>query len=329
MGLESVRTARPADPYLTPFAISLRNANEQGAVADILAPEVPVKGDTGIYTIWSSGNVMRSRNTQWAKGAPTPELRIRATSDTFACKKYGLKTSIDDDDRDNNLSGPALDEEATAALVKTLQLDKEIRIYTAISALTADLDLSSGTNTQWDEASAVPKKDLDSAVEAIQKALGVLPTHLVMGRSIRKSLRTDTAIAGSAAAQLLAAVQYSLPATLGNINDDLIAQFLDVPVLAVSQVVYDAAIETTTVDTANVTGTYVWPDDMVLFRSEATPTTTSLAFMKTFASDRMHITPRWRDEDRESDFLRVRMKVDEKVVARKAAYYFKNVLNLV
>lgn len=327
--LEGIRTARPVDPFQTDYAISFRAANTVGAVADELFPTVPVKGDTGTYLVWSSGNVFRNRSTFWAKGAPTPEMRIRATSATFACKKYGLRTSIDDDDRDNNLSGAALDEEATAALTKTLMLDREVRVQAAVAALTADLDITTPANRQWDESAATPKADIDGGNEGLQKAIGMPPTLLVMGRSVYKSLRNDAAIAGSAAAQLQAAIQYVLPVTNGNINTDLIAQWLDVPRVVVAQMVYDAAIETGTVDVGNVTGTYIWPDTIIMARIEPNSTTNTLSFAKTFTSDEMHMTPRWRTEEVEAEWFRIKMKVDESITTRKAAWLIKDVLNAV
>jgi len=327
--LEGIRTARPVDPFLTDFAMSFRAANTVGAVADLLFPPVPVTGDTGTYLIWSSGNVMRNRSTFWAKGAPTPEMRIRASSATFACKKYGLRSSVDDDDRDNNLSGAALDEEVTQSLTKTLLLDREVRIQAAIAALTADLDITTPANRQWDESAATPKADIDGATEAFQKGIGMSPTGVVMGRSIYKSLRNDAAIAGSGAIQLQNAIQYVLAVTNRNITPDLIAQWLDVPVVNVATMVYDAAIETTTVDIGNVTGTYIWPDSLIVYRIEEALTTTTLSFAKTFTSDPMHITPRWRTEETEADWFRIKMKVDENITTRKAAYLIKDVLTAV
>ena len=328
-GLESIRTARPSDPFLTDFAVSFRGANEGGAVADELFVPTPTKGDTGVYLVWSSGNVFRQRNTAWAKGAPTPEMRIRAKSDTFACKKYGIKTSIDDDDRDNNLAGAALDQEAIGSLTKTMMLDRETRIQTAVAALATDLDITTPANRQWDESASTSKKDIDGGSEAIRKAVGMSPNLLIMGRSIYNSLRNDASITGGAAKNLFDAMVYTLSMANGNITPQLLAGYFDVERVLVASMVYDAAIETGTVDDANVTGTYIWPDDIILVRTEPTPTTTSLSFAKTFTSVPLYATPRWREEDVEADWLRVKMKVDEKVVSRKAGYYSKNVLNAV
>lgn len=328
-GLESIATSGPIDTLLTGYAQSFREANADGGVADVLLPEVKVTRDTGTFLKWSSGNVMRNRSTFWAKGAKTPEMRIRSTTDTFRCKKYGVKTSIDQDDRDNNQVAGALDAEVMGSLTKTVMLDREIRVQVAVAALTSDLDIVTPANRQWDESAPVPKKDIDTGNETIRKAMGVKGRKLIMGRSIFNSLRNDQAIAGSAAAQLQAQMQYVIAVFNGNVNEGLMAQWLDVEQVIVAQMVYDAAIETTTVDVANVTGTYIWPDDMILFYNSDSPTTTDLSFAKTFASFPLAATPRWRDDDAEAEWFRVKMKVDEKITARKAAFLVKNVLNAV
>lgn len=46
-------------------------------------------------------------------------------------------------------------------------------------------------------------------------------------------------------------------------------------------------------------------------------------------SNPLQATPRWREEDVEADWLRVKAKWDEKIVTRKAGYLIKNVLNAV
>lgn len=327
-GLESIRTAGPVDDLLTGYAVSCRNANVDGFVADDIFTRVPVKRDTGTFLIWSSGNVFRNRSSFWAKGAATPEMRIRATSDTFSCKKYGMKTSIDDDDRDNNQSGAALDEEAIQSITKTVLLDREIRCQVAIAALTSDLDIVTPANRQWDESASTSKADIDGGTEAIIKAIGMMPTDMVIGRSVYNSLRNNQA-AGNAGKALFDAMVYTMAMTNGNVTAAIIAQFFDVPRVRVAQAVYDAAVETTTVDVANVTGTFIWPDDILLYRREETPTTTSQSFAKTFESVPLHSTPRWREDDVEADWLRVKAKWDEKITSRKAGYLIENVLNAV
>jgi len=327
MGLESISTAGPVDELLTGYAQSFREANAEGAVADEVFVPVPVTRDTGTYQQWSSGNVMRNRSSFWAKGAKTPEMRIRATTQTFRCKKYGMKTNIDQDDRDNNQQGAALDAEAIGAITKTVMLDREVRTQAAIAALTADLDITTPANRQWDESLATPKVDVDGGCEGIRKAMGVRASKLIMGRAIYSSLRT-TVLAGSAADQLKSQMQYTISAFAGNVTEEIVARWLDVPRVIVASMVYDAAVETSgTVDVANVTGTYVWPDTLLIINASDRPTTTDLSFAKTFTSVNLMSTPRWRDEDAELEWFRVKMKVDERVTARKAGYLIKDVLS--
>ena len=324
--MQGLRQVRPVDPLLTDYAISWRQSHK-GFIADALYPRVLVKGDTGTYYVWEAANVMTIRNSQWAKGAEAPEVVLRATSATFQCKKYGFRTAIDDDDRENVIAPFSLDVEATESLTELMLLDRERRVFDAVNALTTDFDITVPLNRQWDESASTPFADIETGKSQIQVRTGKLPNLIVMGRTIYNSLRTNSG-AGTAGLQIQERIKYGPDGGLvRRVNEELLAQAFDVERVVVADVVYDAGRQTSTISgTGNASGAYLWSDNLILAYVEPTPTTRSVSFAKSFTSFDLAALPSYRVEGREADILRTRMKVDEKQTMRNCAYLIKDVL---
>jgi len=316
---------RVINPVLTNMSIAMRQA-KTGFVADLLAPDVPVNGDTGTIPIWEANQHTRIKSSYWAKGAVAPMIGLRASSTTFSVKKYGLSTPIDDDDRQNYLMPGSLDEEATSTLTDLLMLDREKRVYDKVTAIAHDLDLVSGSATQWNEASCVPKVDIQGGIQKIMKATMKIPNVLVLGAPVWDNIMTATTT-GYAGQQFAAAFINVMAATGKTLTTERFAEYVGVDRVVVANAIYEAADETTTVVTAgNTTGTYIWGDWGILCYTEPTPQIGSVSFMKSFTSFPMSMLPTYRKDDVEADIYRIKAKWDEKVVAEECVYVIEDML---
>ena len=317
---------RVINPVLTNMSISVRQA-KTGFVADAVLPDVPVKGDTGTIPIWETTNAARVKTSRWAKGGVAPMVELRAGSTTFSCKKFGLSTPIDDDDRDNYLMPGSIDEEATSTLTDLMMLDREKRVYDLVNALTADLDLSGGTNTQWNEAAAVPKSNIQTGITAVMRATMKIPNLFVMGQDVWDSVKTSI-VTGTAGKQFADSFIQVLAATGGNLTLARFAEFIGVDRVIVANAINEPTdLEDITVNITGLpSGAFVWNDIGLLLYTEPTPQVGSISFGKSFTSFPMSMLPTYRKDDVEADIYRIKAKWDEKVVARPCGYLFKDML---
>ncbi len=155
-------------------------------------------------------------------------------TDTYSCVEHGWEEPVDD--VEVKLYARYFDAEAQATKravgILLRVLNKEI------------LDLCQNTSTftvhnvtnEWDDASnATPASDVNTGIETIEAACGVLPNTLVIALSTRNDLRMADDVKN--------AIKYTYGALPGRISAELLAEYFDVDRVVVSREAYNAAKE--------------------------------------------------------------------------------------
>lgn len=332
--MQGLTQVRPIDPLVTGFGLKFIQTQD-AYIADDVAPVIGSNGDTGTYFIWEPANLFRIENTAWSNNGGAPRVDMRATKDAYLCLKYGLEIPVSDDDRRNSLDPVGLERRATERITRGMILDRENRVATTITNLT----ISDGVNgissltapaggTRWSGTTADPRGNIDTGKQQMLKQIGVLPNTLILGAdSYFDIVKNNTT--GTAGAIIKAAIQYVLATTANNINPALVAQFFDIERVLVGWGIKDTSNEGKTIQSARLqseaaaaSGDYMWKNLGLLAYIDPNPGQDSMQFYSTFASVPF-IGDRYREDQTESDILRVKQVLVEKQVCRAAGFLIK------
>ncbi len=180
---------------LTQFAVE--NMGLGGPfVADQLAPVVHVPTTAGKYYKFS--NIAALRNDYDALRAPlteSNEIRRSYDSATYACKQYGLRELIADEEMDN-ADRAVIDPErdAMALIIRKLRLPIELRIVSMLMS-TSVITNNAAATAAWNAASGVDiEGDIDGAKLSVRKKAGVEPNTIVIPPHIAVEAKKDEKI---------------------------------------------------------------------------------------------------------------------------------------
>ena len=180
---------------LTQFAVE--NMGLGGPfVADQLAPVVHVPTTAGKYYKFS--NIAALRNDYDALRAPlteSNEIRRSYDSATYACKQYGLRELIADEEMDN-ADRAVIDPErdAMALIIRKLRLPIELRIVSMVMS-TSVITNNAAATAAWNAASGVDiEGDIDGAKLSVRKKAGVEPNTIVIPPHIAVEAKKDEKI---------------------------------------------------------------------------------------------------------------------------------------
>lgn len=298
-------TASQVIQTLTNYASGLAQ-DRMSAVAEFLAPTVPVGNATGFYKQFNEKNAFQKVDTARAIGGPAKRLEFQATDATYNCTPQALEIAIDDQERDLSGEGDPLGIERAKVdtLLSTAAVSHEDKVLTAVKAAITAV----GSRGVWsDLATNDPVKELDEQIKAIAVETGKLPNRIVFGIGawfyFRNHAKTHARMPGAAAINV----------SLGAVAAMLLNPSIEIKVGVLST---DIAKTGATKSAANIVG-----DEVFIFHANHGPTLYDPSFMKTFRTRRggVQAVRIYRDDKSRSDIVALDWSEDVELVSANCA----------
>jgi len=174
----SLRTTSTLNPTLTNYAQGVAQ-DRRSAMADFLAPIVPVSASIGQYKRFNSKNAFAIYNTARAIGGPATRIKFEADDPTFNCKPQALEIAIDDEERNAAGTGDplGLEQAKIDTLVSNSVISHEDKVVTVVKAGIVAV-IGKGV---WSNAANDPVEELDEQIQAIALATGIMPNAIAFG----------------------------------------------------------------------------------------------------------------------------------------------------
>ena len=274
------------------------------AIADFIAPRVPVGIATGMFKKFSDKNSFQIYDTARALGGPANRIKFEATDGTFNCEPQALEIPIDDAERDK--SGDAQDglEEAKArTVVISGGLARENKVLSVVKDSIAPV---SGLGV-WSDAAKDPIAEIDQILYDIAIATGMMPNALVLGLGAWRIVKNHAKVLARRPGADNAAVD------LGQFAAMLLNPQIEIKVGILSK---DTNKWGKGKEAVNIVG-----GEVFAFLRSANPTQYDPSFAKTFSvgNNSVESVRTYRDEQCRSDILAVDWSEDVQVVAPTCA----------
>lgn len=289
------------DAILTNISLRYKNV---GYVADAILPRVPVKKSSDKYYIYDkqSFNIDESRRAARSK---YNRIDWSVSTDTYSCDEHGLEQAIDDKEKRNADKPLNLEIDTAEIVTDKIMLNREKRVADLVfsaSTITENTTLS-GTDQWSDAVNSDPIGDIDTGIDTVIQNCGKKPNLIVINRDVFIQLKEHPAI--------LDKIKYSQK---GIITPELLAAVFNVEQLLVADTLYNSAAEGQTVSLSRV-----WGKKCLIAYREMRPSIKKISLGYTFESLSRR-TEKYRERSINSDVIRVREEVDEKIVATACAY---------
>jgi len=295
-------TSSTVNRTLTNYARGLAQ-DTASAIADFIAPVVPVSAAHGQYKQYDAKNGFILYDTNRAVGGPATRIEFAATDPYFNCTPQALEIAIDDHERD--LAGDddqlGLEQAKASTLISSAVIAHESRVLTLAKTVSA----TGGVGT-WSSSSANPIAEIDAQIEAIAIATGQMPNRIAFGIGAWRVFRNHPNVIARQPGMANIGVTYAQAAQM------LLNPGIEVKVGVLST---DATKFGGTKSASNIVGAEVF-----IFFGSASPTQYDPSAFKTFRTRRGGVdTVRvYRAENNRSDMLAVDWTADVKLTNSEA-----------
>jgi len=262
----SLRTTSSLNPTLTNYAQGVAQ-DRRSALADFLAPIVPVTASIGQYKRFNSKNAFVVYDTARAIGGPATRIKFEADDPTFNCKPQALEITIDDAERD--AAGAAdplgMEQGKIDTLISASVVSHEVKVLAAVNAALAAV----ADKGKWSDAANDPVIEIDEQIMAIAIATGQMPNAIAFGIGAWHTFRNHPAVIKRQPGAALIGVSTSQAMQM------LLNPGIEIRVGVLSK---DAAKWGNAKSAANIVG-----NDVFVFLRSANPTQYDPSFAKTFS----------------------------------------------
>jgi hypothetical protein len=300
------------DAVLSNISIAYMN-NVEDFVADRAFPFVPVEHQSDLFFTYEKGAFLRDDMQKRAPGGTFPLTDYAVSTDTYSCIQWALGTDVADEVPNNADSPINLDTEKTQLLAHRALMRRE-RLFSVAYMTTGVWATDNTSATDWD-ATSTPITDIQVAKRTIKNASGKTANILVMGKIVHDALLTN--------AQIVDLIKYEARALPPDINAAL-ATALGLKLILVSDVVYETADEGETSSLSPV-----MDDDALLLHVPDAPGILTPSAGYTFRWDGgggMGQISRVRDDMNDRDVLKIKMSIDQNLVASDLGYFFSDIV---
>jgi hypothetical protein len=300
----SLRSTSTLNPTLTNYAQGVAQ-DRRSAIADFLAPIVPVSASIGQYKRFDSKNAFAVYDTARAIGGPATRIKFAADDPTFNCKPQALEIGIDDAERDAAGAGDPLGIEQAKldTLISNAVIAREVKVVTAVKA---GLAAVAGKGV-WSSAANDPVAELDEQILAIATATGIMPNAIAFGVGAWSIFRNHPKVVSRQPGAEL----------IGLTTDQAVRMTLNPGIeIRVGILSKDAAKWGNTKNAANIVGLEVF-----IFQRSAVPNQYDPSFAKTFTIGAGLVAGvrEYRDESARSDIYAMDWSEDIQMVSTECA----------
>ena len=180
------------DKLLSQMAMGYR---PEGFIADMIFPTVPVDKQSDLYPVYSRADRLRRQDTKRAPGTRAKRVIEDIGSDTFYCSNYALSKAVTIEDKAN--ADPVYVQDilnnGTTLILDHLMLDWEIRVANQVTS-GSNVGSFSGVSSAWNGTTCDPLGDLNTAIDNVHYANGVMPNRIVFGVEAWKSFRRHSTV---------------------------------------------------------------------------------------------------------------------------------------
>ena len=273
----------------------------KSALADFIAPRVPVGVGTGMFKKFDDKNAFQRYDTARAVGGPATRIEFASTDGNFNCEANALEVPIDDQEREKaGDAQSALEEAKTRTLVINASLAREKRVFDLVKANVA----AAASKGVWSsDATANPIDEIDEQIEAIATLTGLMPNRMVIGLGAWRVLKNHANVIARLNGSPDKSV--SLDAFAGMLLNPQIE--IRVGIMSI-----DANKMGKAASKSNVVGSEIF-----LFHGSDNPTQYDPGFAKTFSvgANSVEAVRLYREERNRSDILAVDWSEDVQVVS--------------
>lgn len=274
----------------------------KSALADFIAPRVPVGAATGQFKKFDDKNAFQVYDTARAIGGRANRISFNANDGTFNCKANALEIAIDDQERAAaGDQDSALEEAKTRTVVISAGLAREKKV---IDLMTAGISAAATWNSSGNDDPIVA---IDAQLEAIAVETGLMPNRMVLGIAAWRKLKNH--------AKVLA--HYSGVKSEGVSLSGFAAMLLNPQIdIRVGVLSYDTTKMGKGKNAVNIVGSEIF-----MFHGTDNPTQYDPGFMKTFSigANSVEAVRTYRDEQSRSDILAVDWSEDVQLISTACA----------
>lgn len=298
--------------------MSVGFANDRKFYAgDAIAPIMSVDKRSDKYAIWDKADQMRIQFRQVATGDPAPLMTMSVSKSDYYCLHYKGKTFIADEERSNSKGEFEL-EQANIRFVNEQALLQREKLIADSLFVTGKWGTDSTPGTKWSAGSATPLADLETGMSAVQAAIGMEPTDLILGEDVWKTLKHHSDMTG----RITGGSTTDNPA---RVMPEHLAALIGVKRVTIAAAVYNTASAGAS---ASMGRLYATNDALLVYRPD-TPSkfvpsgayTMSWAEFDNVTAEAAAIKT-WRTDDPDGEMFRGQMALDPKLVTSSAGYFF-------
>ena len=294
--MPSSRRIASGNPTLTQFAAGL-SQDLSSAMAEYLAPRVPVNSTVGQYKKFDDTNQFQTYDTARAIGGKARRIEFNASDPTYNAQPQALEIPIDDAERDAEGDFPlSLQQAKTKTLVNSAILGHDAKVITLAKTVTAVASIGEWTNNDND-----PVAEVDDQIVAFVTATGRMPNRIAIGLGAWNIIRNNEKV-----------VERLPDITVKSVNLLQVANMFINPSIEIK-------IGVLVANTVKVGGTQSnalqLDKDFFLFYAEQSPTQYDPSWMKTFmpANGSVESVRQYREEGCRSDILALDWSEDIKI----------------
>lgn len=165
---------------LTQYAFGIMQDIQKALrLANILAPVVPTGGTTGQYNKFDNTGAFKAYASAVARravGGHATEVGLLVDAATYSAQPYGLRTKIDQFERQQAGDNMNLLEQSK---VRTLMINSVVAyLNEVVTLIKAGVSAASGKGT-WLDANVDPIQEINDQIKAVYLATGIIPNKVV------------------------------------------------------------------------------------------------------------------------------------------------------
>jgi len=171
------------DIYLDlPLSETILDYRPRGMIADLIAPIVGVRKQSGAITEFSQADRWRIEDDHRAPGTIAKRITMDVSSQLYYCNNYALQSGVTIEDRNNAdpVFAARLIEGRATILTDKLFLNWESRIGLQVTSA-SNIGSSAAVTSLWTGTGADPMADLNVAIDNVYYATGYRPNRMAFG----------------------------------------------------------------------------------------------------------------------------------------------------